>query len=76
MVALTTLDGVKMVSLVYRAKSDNGKKENSNKANFLSYYLVIDCATTLLGIPADKKQHYPDGTRAPSKFINRCNFLE
>ena len=36
--ALTTLDGVKMIALAYRAKSDNGKKAKARKAKFLSYF--------------------------------------
>ena len=28
-----------MIALAYRGKIDNGKKENSKKANFLSYFL-------------------------------------
>ena len=62
---LTTIDGVKMIALAYRAKSDNGKKAKAKKANFLSYFLETHYVTTLPGIPADKKQHYPDGKITP-----------
>ena len=55
MSAVTTLNGVKMIALAYHEKSDNGKKEKSKKADFLSYFLVTDCVTTLAGIPAENK---------------------
>ena len=58
---LTTIDGVKMIALAYRAKSDNGKKAKPNKANFFSYFLETEYVTTLLGIPAEKKKYYADG---------------
>ena len=38
--SVTTLDGVKMITLAYHPKSDNVKKANSKKANFLGYYFV------------------------------------
>ena len=76
MSVVTTINGVNMIALAYRAKSDNDKKEEANKANFLSYFLATDCVTTLPGIPSDKKQHYRDGTISPSKFINRCKCVE
>ena len=57
------IDGVNMIALAYRAKYDDGKKAKSKKYNFLSYFLAIDCVTTLLGIPAENKQHYPYETR-------------
>ena len=74
--AVNTLYGVNMIALAYRAKSDNGKKSKANKANFLSYLLATDCVATLTGIPEEKKQYYPDGTRAPSKCIYSCKFVE
>ena len=37
--AVTTLDGVKMIALAYRAKSENGKKAKAKRANFLSTIL-------------------------------------
>ena len=52
MAAVTTLCVVNIIALAYCAKYDNGKKEKSKTSNFLSYYLVIDCVTTLTGIPA------------------------
>ena len=74
--AVTTLNGVKMIVLAYCAKYDNGKKAKSKKANFLSYFLVTDCVTTLPGIPEDMKRHYPFGTRASSNIVNHCKFVE
>ena len=74
--AVTTLNGVKMIALAYRTKYDNGKRAKAKKANFLRLFLETDCDTTLPGIPAGKKRHYPDGKRYPSKFINRCKFVE
>ena len=76
MAAVTTLGGFGMIELSYRAKSDNVKKAKAKKYNFLSYFLATDCVTTLLGIPEEKKLNYPDGTRAPSKFINHFKFVE
>ena len=73
---VTTVDGFKMIALAYRAKSYNGKKEKAKNANFISYFLATDCVTTLPGIPEEKKQNYPYGTRAPSKLMNRCKFVE
>ena len=61
--AVTTLYGVKMIELAYRAKYVNGKKTKSKKANLLSYFLATDCVTTLPDI-------YPDGKRSSSKLIN------
>ena len=74
--SVTTLHGFKMIALAYREKYDNRKKAKSKKANFISYFLATDCVTTLPGIPEEKKKHYPYETRAPSKLINRCGFLE
>ena len=76
MPAVTTPGGVKMIALAYRAKSYNGKKAKAKKANFLGYFLATDCVTTLPGIPVENKQHDPDRKIAPSKFINRCKFVE
>ena len=53
--AVTTLDGVKMIALVYREKYDNGKKAKAKKANFLSYFLAAECVTTPTGTPTDNK---------------------
>ena len=50
MADVSTLDGVNMVALAYRAKSYNGKKAKAKKANFLGYFLATDCVTTLPGI--------------------------
>eukprot|EP00957_Ditylum_brightwellii_P108708 8292083-Ditylum_brightwellii.AAC.1 len=44
--------------------------------NFYSYFLASECITTLDGKPADKKQHYPNGSRAPSKFVPHCKTVE
>ena len=63
MAAVTTLGGFGMIELSYRTKSDNVKKVKAKKYNFLSYFLATDCVTTLLGIPAENKQHYPYETR-------------
>ena len=65
-----------MIALAYRAKSENGKKGKAKKANFLSYFLARDCVTTLPGIPEKNKRRYPDWTIFPSKFTNRCKFVE
>ena len=73
--AVTTLYGFKMIELAYRAKLDNVKKAKTKKANFLSFFSTY-CVTTLTCIPEEKKRNYPDGTRAPSNFINCYNFLE
>ena len=69
--AVTNLYGVKMISLAYREKSDNGKNSKDKKAKFIGYLLSTYCVTTLPGTPEEKKLHYPDGTRSPQKFINR-----
>ena len=76
MAAVTTLDGVNMIALAYRAKSEYGKKAKAKKDNFLSCFLATDCVTTLPGILADKKRYHPDGIRAQSNFISRCKFVE
>ena len=36
--AATNLNGLKMIALTYRTKSDNGKKAKAKKANFLIYF--------------------------------------
>ena len=51
MAAVTTLDGVNMIALTYRAKSENGKKSKAKKSNFLGYFLATDCVTTLPNTP-------------------------
>ena len=44
-----------MIALAYREKSDDGKKAEPKKYNFLSCFLATDCVTTLPGIPEDDK---------------------
>ena len=65
MAVVTNLNEVKMIALAYCEKYDNSKKAKAKKANFLSYFLATECVTTLLGIPAEKKQQHTDGTRDP-----------
>ena len=74
--AITTLYGVKMIALAYRAKYDNGKKAKAKKGNFIINFLATDCVTTLPGIREENKRHHPNGTRSPSKFSNCCKFVE
>ena len=76
MAAVTTLDGVNMIALAYRAKSDNVKKANAKKANFISYFFAADFVTTLPDILYKKKRHDPNGRRAPSMFIKCCKLVE
>eukprot|EP00957_Ditylum_brightwellii_P027477 2077084-Ditylum_brightwellii.AAC.1 len=52
---VSTIDGVKMVALVHRAKSDHGVKSKQKKENFLSNFCAMDCIITLPGEPAEKK---------------------
>ena len=73
---VTTINGTNKIEIVYREKYDNGKKARAKKANFISYLLATYCVINLRGIPEEKKKHYPYETRAPSKLINRCGFLE
>ena len=63
--SVTTFDGVNIIALAYREKSDNGKKKRAKEPIFLRYFLATDCFITLPGIPVEKKQHYPYVTRAP-----------
>eukprot|EP00957_Ditylum_brightwellii_P100828 7684864-Ditylum_brightwellii.AAC.3 len=74
--AVGEVDDIKLIVLVYRAKSDQGKKSKRKKMNFIRYFIATDCVTTISGVPAEKKQHCPDGTIAPSKFIPQCKFVE
>ena len=74
--SVTTLNEVKMISLVYCEKLDNRNKAKAKKPNFLSYFLATYCVTTQLRIPVKKKQHYTHGKKSSSKFINRCKFVE
>ena len=76
MASVTNIYRFKMISIVYRTKSDNGKKARAKKVNFRRFFLETDQVTTLTGIASEKKKKYPDGKRAPSKFINHCKFLE
>ena len=76
MADVSTLDGVNMVALAYRAKYDNDKKANANKANFLSYFFGNRLCHHTTRYPAEKKLNYLYGTRAPSNFINCCKFVE
>ena len=52
---VTTIDGTKMIEIVYREKYDNGKKARAKKANFISYLLATYCVINLRGIPEEKK---------------------
>eukprot|EP00957_Ditylum_brightwellii_P138167 10532648-Ditylum_brightwellii.AAC.1 len=70
------INGVKLLALAYRGKSNHHKKSKAKKANFYSYFVATDCVTNLLGKPAKKKRHYPDGSRAPSKCIPCCKLEE
>ena len=74
--AVTNLDGVKMIALTYCAKYDDDKKAEANKSNFIRQFLETYCVTTIPGIPADKKQNYPDRKRSPYNFINCCKFVK
>ena len=74
--AKTTIDGVELIALAYCGKSHHGKKSNTKKSNFYSYFIATDCVTTLDGKPAEKKHHYPDGSHAPSKFVKRNVLVE
>ena len=38
MAAVTATNGVKMIALAYRAKSDNGKKAKAKKTKCLGYF--------------------------------------
>ena len=76
MASVTTLYGVKMTALAYRAKSDNGNKGKAKKDKFPSYFLATDCVTTLPGIPEEKKWNYLEGKRSTSNIINHFKFLE
>eukprot|EP00957_Ditylum_brightwellii_P001842 142043-Ditylum_brightwellii.AAC.1 len=70
-VATTTVDGVKLIALAYQGRSEKGKKNKATKKNFYSYFLASKCITALDGKAAEKKLHYPNGSRAPSKFVPR-----
>ena len=37
----------------------------------MSTFIASDCTTTLIGPPAEKKRHTPDGRRAPSICVKR-----
>eukprot|EP00957_Ditylum_brightwellii_P021140 1593389-Ditylum_brightwellii.AAC.1 len=65
-VATTTVDGVKLIALAYRVNQRNERKKKATKTNFYSYFLAPKCITTLNGKAAEKKWHYPNGSRAPS----------
>ena len=74
--AVTTLGEVRMIALVYCARSDNSKKANAKKANYKLFFGQTECDSTLPGIPAEKKLHHTDGTKATSKFIDHYKFVE
>eukprot|EP00957_Ditylum_brightwellii_P163065 12417388-Ditylum_brightwellii.AAC.1 len=69
--AKTTIDGVELIALAYCGKSHHGKKSNTKKSNFYSYFNATDCVMTLDGNAAEKKLHYPDDSCLPSKFVKR-----
>ena len=75
MAAVTTLNGVKMISLSYRANTCNSKKIKDKKYNFLRFFGNRLCHHTIR-YPSREKQHDLDRKRAPSNFINRCKFVE
>eukprot|EP00957_Ditylum_brightwellii_P077469 5886434-Ditylum_brightwellii.AAC.1 len=75
-VAITTVDGVKLIASAYWGKSEKGKKNKATKTNFYIYFLASECIITLDGKPTEKKRHYPDGSRAPFKFVPRCKAVD
>eukprot|EP00957_Ditylum_brightwellii_P108791 8299063-Ditylum_brightwellii.AAC.1 len=75
-VTITTVDGIKLIAMAYHGQSEKGKKNKTTKTNFYSYFLASECITTLDEKPAEKKRHYPNGSRAPSKFVPRCKSVE
>ena len=74
-VATTTIDGEKYIAVAWRGKSDKSRK-GKKKKYFMSTFLFTDCSTTLPGNPTEKRRHHSDGTRAPSKFIDRPKCIE
>ena len=81
-VATTTVDGVKLIALVYQGKSDKGKKNKATKTNFYSYFLASECITTLDGKPAEKNgtilmaaEHHPSlypGVKLLKSIMKGC----
>eukprot|EP00957_Ditylum_brightwellii_P077470 5886435-Ditylum_brightwellii.AAC.1 len=75
-VAITTVDEIKLIALSYQGISEQGKKNKATKTNFHSYFIASECITTLDEKPVEGKQHYPNGSRAPSKLYPAVKLLK
>ena len=69
--ATTTIDNQKVIACAWKGKSDKSRKGKKLKKFWMSTFIASDCTTTLIGPPAEKKRHTPDGRRAPSVFVKR-----
>ena len=74
-VAKTTIDDERVIAVAWKGKSDKSNKGKKKKF-WMSTFIASDCTTTLQGEPAEKKRHAPDGTRAPSVFVQRPKLVE